>query len=166
MARMNVALRPDGKINTPPWATYFPIIYKPVNTTQTLTLSMFDIDTTDILRCRLSTNNTITNVNGFNECGSICGPSLPSAMLFSTNYTLVFTLTQTMFYAIALQIEDYWNSTSITPMSSVPIQLLIYGISSSATCSTKPTITDSRPNLGLIHFLFIEVYTDIPLFSL
>ena len=45
-------------------------------------------------------------------------------------------LPSTTYYAVALQIEDYYDSTSTTPMSSVPIQFLFFGRSAPSGCST------------------------------
>ncbi|CAF4996724.1 unnamed protein product [Rotaria sp. Silwood1] len=59
-------------------------------------------------------------------------------------------LNKTDYYAVALQIEDYYTSTSPTPMSSVPIQFLFYGTIAPLGCSTPPSIIGVRPNLACI----------------
>ncbi|CAF1138796.1 unnamed protein product [Rotaria sp. Silwood1] len=86
---------------------------------------MSDADSTDALRCRCSTNNVgeNLNINGYNECGSICATNLPT---------------------------DYYTSTSPISMSSVSIQLLFYGRSSSDHCLTPPIIISVRSNLAYI----------------
>lgn len=79
---------------------------------------MSDFDGTDILKCRWSTSST-TNYNGYNECDGVCN-GVPGAVLFPNNCTLVCNLTVDAYYAAAaLQIEDYYNASTTTPMSSV-----------------------------------------------
>ena len=149
-SKIDLSFRPDGKLNTSPITTTLPIIYKQVNVQHVHVVHMADGDTTDTLRCRWST--ATANTNGFNECRSICAPSLPGIpTLIQNNCTLVFTLTTINYYAVALQIEDYYTSSSSTPMSSVPIQFLFYSRPSpGGSCSTAPTIIGMRPNLACI----------------
>ncbi|CAF3629011.1 unnamed protein product [Rotaria sp. Silwood1] len=54
---------------------------------------MSDADSTNALRCRCSTNNVgeNLNINGYNECGSICATNLP------TGFILVVSLTSTIY---------------------------------------------------------------------
>ena len=61
------------------------------------------------------------------ECDGACSGLAGISTLYEDNCTLVFTLPNTRigwYYVVALQIEDYYTSTSPTPMSSVPIQFL------------------------------------------
>ncbi|CAF3379894.1 unnamed protein product [Rotaria socialis] len=110
---------------------------------------MSDFDSSDTVRCRWSIGST-SNINGYDECAAVCS-GVPGAMLYSDNCTLVFTLTQaSMCVAVALQIEDFYTTTSPTPMSSVPIQFLFYGYIASSGCSTPPAIIGSRPNRACI----------------
>jgi hypothetical protein len=147
--QINLAIRPDGIINTSPVTSTLPVIYRTVNVQHVHVIQMSDADTTDTLKCRWSTLNPVTNFNTYDECGSVCSPSLPTFALYPTNCTLVFTITSAGgYYAVALQIEDFFTSTSPTPMSSVPIQFLFYGINPPGGCSTAPTIIGVRPNLG------------------
>ncbi len=149
--QINLTLRPDGLINTSPVTSTLPVIYRTVNVQHVHVIQMSDADTTDTLRCRWSTNNSPVNYNTYDECGSVCSPTLPTFTLYPDNCTLVFTINVTAgYYAVALQIEDFFTSTSPTPMSSVPIQFLFYGITAPGGCSTAPSIIGVRPNLGLI----------------
>jgi hypothetical protein len=151
--RIELTIRPDGKLNTSPVTSTLPVIYRQVGIQHVHIIQMADTNSTDTLRYRWSTNNLAGNLNtnGYDECGSACAPSLPTGYrLFSDNYTLVFTLITTTYYAVALQIEDYYTSSSPTPMSSVPIQFLFYGRPApGGSCSTPPTIIGVRLNLGI-----------------
>ena len=152
--KINLAIRPDGQLNTSPTSVTLPVIYKQISIQHVHVVQMADADATDTLKCRWSTSSG--NTNGYNECGSVCSPSLPTGYtLYTNNCTLVFILTTANYYAVALQIEDYYTSSSSTPMSSVPIQFLFYGRSSPGGCSTPPSIIGNRPNLGLS---FLRLY--------
>ena len=151
--KIDLTIRPDGKLNTSPVTSTLPIIYKQVGIQHVHIVQMADADATDTLKCRWSTASS--NNNGYNECRSVCAPSLPpTPTLIPENCTLVFTLTAANYYAVALQIEDFYTSSSSTPMSSVPIQFLFYGRPSpGGSCSTAPSIIGVRPNLGQLFFL-------------
>lgn len=72
-------------------------------------------------------------------------------VLIGSNCTLVFTLASSQvgqYFAVALQIEDFYASSSTTPMSSVPIQFLFYAVAAPGSCSVRPTIIGVRPNRG------------------
>ena len=146
--KIDLTVRADGKLNTSPVTSTLPIIYKQVSVQHVHIVQMADADATDTLKCRWSTASG--NTNSFDECRSVCAPSLPpTPTLIRDNCTLVFTLTTTNYYAVALQIEDFYTSSSTTPMSSVPIQFLFYGRPSpGGSCSTAPSIIGVRPNLG------------------
>jgi hypothetical protein len=149
---INLTVRPDGIINTSPVTSTLPVIYQTINVQHVHVIQMSDADATDTLRCRWATTNTSAWI-GYNECGSICSPTLPTFALYPNNCTIVFTLNVTGgYYAVAIQIEDFFNSTTTVAMSSVPIQFLFYGITPPAGCSTAPSIIGVRPNLGLILF--------------
>jgi hypothetical protein len=150
--KIDLTVRPDGILNTSPVTSTLPVIYRVVNVQHVHVVQMSDADSTDTLRCRWSTDNSPTNTNNWDECGSVCSPTLPSFSLYGNNCTLVYTITTLNYYAVALQIEDFYTSSSSTPMSSVPIQFLFYGITAPSNCSTPPSIIGVRPNLGLILF--------------
>lgn len=148
--KIQLSVRPDGNINTSPVTSTLPVITRVINVQHVHVVQMADADSTDTLRCRWSTSSSTGNTNNnWDECGSVCAPTLPSFTLFPDNCTLVFTINITNYYAVALQIEDFYTSTSPTPMSSVPIQFLFYGITAPGGCSTAPVITGVRPNLGM-----------------
>ncbi|CAF4998328.1 unnamed protein product, partial [Rotaria magnacalcarata] len=77
-------------------------------------------------------------------CSGILG-----AVLYTNNCTIVFTLTVNAYYAaVTVQIEDYYSSSSTTPMSSVPLEFLFYGYITPVDCSAQPSIIGVRPNRG------------------
>lgn len=159
--RIDLTVRPDGILNTSPVTSTLPVIYRTINVQHVHVIQMADADSTDILRCRWSTNLTIANPNNYDECGSACAPTLPSYNLIAENCTLVFTITVTDYYAVALQIEDFYSASSTTPMSSVPIQFLFFGTTPPGGCSAPPTIIGVRPNLGLIYISnIIAIFTE------
>ncbi len=151
VCRMNLALRPDGYINTSPVTNTLPVVFVPVNTQTVHVVQMSDNDGTDILQCRWSNSDAATNYNRNDECGGVCSGLPNTTVLFSSNCTLVFTLPiADLYYACALQIEDYFNSSSTSPMSSVPIQFLFYGYNTSGSaCATRPSVIGDRPNRGM-----------------
>ena len=162
ISKIDLTVRPDGLLNTSPVTITLPILYRQIYVQHVHIVQMGDADTTDTLRCRWATSSN--NTNGYDECGSICAPSLPTGYtLFPDNCTLIFTLNATLYYAVALQIEDFYSSASSTPMSSVPIQFLFYGISAPANCSTPPTIIGARPNLGSTPSLYLFLFILFPL---
>ena len=66
------------------------------------------------------------------------------------------------YYAVTLMVEDFADSSSYTPFSSVPIQFLIH-IVSSTSCSLKPTISsvlsDCTPIEVGVQFAFLLTIT-------
>ncbi len=129
---------------------------------------MADADSTDILVCRWATagpssgspatasavlNNTVQHID---ECGSagVCQSptqAIPGSVLIGSNCTLVFNLSSAQtgqYFAVALQIEDFYNSAATTPMSSVPVQFLFYAVAAPSNCSVRPAIIGARPNRG------------------
>ena len=113
--KIQLTVRPDGLINTSPVTSTLPVLYRTINTQHVHIVQMADADPTDTLRCRWATNFTITNSNGYDECASVCSPSLPLFTLFPDNCTLVYTITALNYYAVALQIEDFYTSLNNNP---------------------------------------------------
>ncbi|CAF1637226.1 unnamed protein product, partial [Adineta ricciae] len=148
--RLDLGLRPDGYINSSPVTNTLPVIFYPINTPIVHIVQMADNDGTDILKCRWSDSNQTYNYNTIDECKGVCY-GLPAGYgLTGSNCTLTFTLPQDgIYYAIALQIEDYYDKLSPSPMSSVPIQFLLFGYIPSSNC-TRPSIIGVRPNRACI----------------
>ena len=78
-----------------------------------------DVDDDDI-RCRWSNSSL--------ECGDVCFPrTIPASTTLSRDCILTITgISLTGWYCAAIQVEDFINTTSLIPMSSVPVQFLIY----------------------------------------
>jgi hypothetical protein len=149
---ISTIVRPDGLINSSPVVATLPVIYKAVNIIHVHVVPMFDIDAGDILKCRWSIRTT-SNINSYNECGGVCS-GIPHAILSRNNCTLTFKLTHVnKFYAVALQIEDYYSVSSSTPMSSVPIQFLFYSYHPPSGCNIPPAIISTYSNGACIRIL-------------
>ncbi|CAF1122378.1 unnamed protein product [Adineta steineri] len=151
--RLNLATRPDGYINSSPVTTTLPVVFYPRNVRVTHVVQMADNDATDTLICRWSTSASGTNYNRADECGGVCMGLPPiTTILTGINCTLSFTLpTANLYYGCALQIEDYFSSSSPNPMSSVPIQFLFYAYNiASGACANAPAIIGVRPNRACI----------------
>ncbi|CAF3953076.1 unnamed protein product [Adineta steineri] len=167
VCQINTNIRPDGYINTSPVAVSLPIIYKQINIQQVHVVQMSDNDGTDILRCRWASSSG--NINNYDECDGVCNGVPNVYNLISENCTIVFMLQNPGQYAAAaLQIEDFYSSTSTTPMSSVPIQFLFYGYPApTASCTTPPAIIGNLPNRACIgtpigsnvtQYIIVQVY--------
>ncbi|CAF4039642.1 unnamed protein product [Rotaria magnacalcarata] len=130
-----------------------------------------DWDRTADARCRWVSS---TGAAG-DECDDICN-NLPSAVLslslifttvnrfslFDSECTITWTAVRrpvdgaltTGTYLVAIMVEDFVNTASMTPMSPVPLQMLIYTYQpASGSCSTKPEVTGDRPNRVCIGIL-------------
>ncbi|CAF1109733.1 unnamed protein product [Adineta ricciae] len=133
---LDLTTQEDGFINSAPVATAISPIYVPTNTINVITIPATDADD-DNLRCRWASNTSL-----FDECGDICGIA-SGCTLYEENCTLVFNSTGKQtgnYYAVALMVEDFYNDTNSTSLSSVSIQFLIH-IVAKPTCYSKPTIS-------------------------
>ncbi|CAF2778603.1 unnamed protein product [Rotaria sp. Silwood2] len=134
--RINVNRRSDnGLYNNAPVATMMSPILIPVNQLTIINVPVADADG-DIIHCRWSTTS-----NGVDECGGVCPPSsLPSNMTIYPNCTiLIIDQTVGNWFAVALMVEDFIDSTSIIPLSSIPVQFLVQIVNQSS-CPNPPTI--------------------------
>ncbi|CAF1566811.1 unnamed protein product [Didymodactylos carnosus] len=114
---INLVVRPDGIINTAPSATI-----------------ISHADGLSIL------------AHMMNAGRDVCHAVPSTALLIQDICTLIFNSTGTTvgsYYAVALQLEDFWNSTTIsTAMSSIPIQFLVKIFSPPSNgCTLTPTLT-------------------------
>ncbi|CAF4030879.1 unnamed protein product [Adineta steineri] len=122
----------NGLYNNAPVATVMSPINIPINQKTVINVPVADADG-DITRCRWSTT--------FTECGDVCPPgSLPPSTVIYPNCTIVITGQHIDdWFAVTIMVEDFINSTSITPLSSVPVQFLVHVVAA-ASCTTPPEI--------------------------
>ncbi|CAF3207205.1 unnamed protein product, partial [Rotaria sp. Silwood2] len=112
-----------------------------------------DWDYDQIVRCRWSYQYSL------DECGSTCF-DLPNAQLNPVDCAITWKpvlrsediangLTEST-YVVAITAEDFVNASSITPLSSVPHQILVHvSYKPVNACSTKPTVSGfPRRNLA------------------
>ncbi|CAF2052759.1 unnamed protein product [Rotaria magnacalcarata] len=130
---IDLRIRPDnGLINTPPVATCVSYISVPVNVQQTIQIPVLDADN-DVVRCRFA--------SGTSECANACPPtSLPTGTTRSSSCMLTITgPTAGNYYLVVAQLEDFITNASTNPMSSVPIQFLVY-VYAPTNCTIKPLL--------------------------
>ncbi|XP_053392818.1 uncharacterized protein LOC123564214 isoform X2 [Mercenaria mercenaria] len=125
-----------GTINTSPTADIPPIIRLQHGCNNTIKIEVHDSDN-DFVRCRwaLETND---------ECGDVCD-GLPNSNLnadCTISYESVYSLG---WYAVAIQVEDYINATSETPLSSIPVQFLVNVYKSNASCAKSTEFVAPTP---------------------
>ncbi|CAF4615842.1 unnamed protein product, partial [Rotaria sp. Silwood2] len=108
-------------------------------TTTNAATTIINITTTETPETPKSTSSFPIR-QAIDECADICYPnSVPSGTTLS-NCTITFTGTKAgVWYAVAIQVEDFIDTSSTTPMSSVPVQFLIY-VQSQPACSLEPLI--------------------------
>ena len=96
---IDLRVRDDGIVNTPPVANVLSPQYVIVNTTNLIDIPVTDVNVGDDVRCRWAVNGTI------DECSGICYPgALPNDTILS-NCTVSFTsLVPGVWYSIALQV--------------------------------------------------------------
>ncbi|CAF1039474.1 unnamed protein product [Adineta steineri] len=130
-----IAIQPrsdNGLYNTAPVATVMSPINIPNNQTSVISVPVGDADG-DTTKCRWA--------NGSNECGGVCPPSsLPPNTSIYPNCTIVITGQNIGdWFAVALVVEDFINSSSTFPLSSVPVQFLVQVVTP-PSCSIPPDI--------------------------
>lgn len=154
---IDLTVRSDGFINTPPVATIISRMYfifhffklslfdslaikVPVNSLTNIQIPVIDADN-DYLRCRWA-----ESTSNLDECGDVC-QTAPGSTLDGDNCILTFNSTGKNvgdYFAVTLMVEDFYNSTTETAYSRVPIQFLICIVNSTA-CTSKPTISSNLP---------------------
>jgi len=95
----------------------------------------------DFVRCRFS-----ESLKG--ECGGVCFTGAVPASINSYSCGLTFDANKASvgYYALSVTLEDFMKNSSTSPMSSVPIQLLIQVVTVSSSCVTSPTVIGDRPS--------------------
>lgn len=105
--------------------------------TSEIDIPVTDADVGDDVRCRFA--------SGSDECNSVCGNHISFLTLNESSCS--FTISNlnsvpTGNYAMALQIEDFINSSSTVPLSSVPLQFVINVDSANPITFISPTPSD------------------------
>ncbi|UJR24846.1 hypothetical protein I4U23_006215 [Adineta vaga] len=153
-------------INSSPVTGSLPIIRVIENRTAIIQIPAADWDVTNTLRCRWATSPGAAG----NECDDICN-NLIDANLSSTECTLTWyavrrpiDITRSFLsstYVAAIMVEDFIDSTSTVPLSSVPLQMLIFTyIPTPGACYSTPLITGDRPNRACIGVPINVTYTE------
>ncbi|CAF4769119.1 unnamed protein product, partial [Rotaria socialis] len=117
------------------------VVTPSTTTTATFSTAMTtDATTTQETIGTLRSTSSFPTRQAIDECSDICYPgNLPNDTTLS-NCTVTFTgPTVGVWYAIAIQVEDFLDSISMTPMSSIPVQILIY-VQPDPKCSSAPLI--------------------------
>ncbi|CAF0967970.1 unnamed protein product [Rotaria sp. Silwood1] len=113
---------------------------------------MSDDDVNDVIKCRWDKSaGTINGLRG-DECAGACStytlPSTVQLRTFTNRCQLNVTLPSIGQYIVALQIEDFLSTSSMTALSSVPLQFVFYGFNrynTPTTCMKPPSITNMSP---------------------
>jgi hypothetical protein len=111
---IDLQMRPDGIINTPPLASVLSPQYAIVNETTLIPILVSDVNAGDDIRCRWSLQSTTPLID---ECGGACYPSsMPNGTILS-NCTLIFQgPIAGIWYAAAIQVTNYTISLKIIPL--------------------------------------------------
>uniref|UniRef100_K1PWB0 Fibropellin-1 n=1 Tax=Magallana gigas TaxID=29159 RepID=K1PWB0_MAGGI len=89
----------------------------------------------DVVRCRFA--------SGSDECASVCSDH--SSYMTLENTKCRFSINAALSsgnYAVALQIEDFTDSSSTVPLSSVPLQFIFTVGGSSSSCSHQVLLSE------------------------
>ncbi|KAJ8022217.1 Integrin beta-like protein A [Holothuria leucospilota] len=128
-SRVDLTPRADnGLINSSPTTSNMPIVRIQQNCPTTLIIPVADADG-DVVRCRYA-------VSSGDECGTICGQL--DATLDEVTCTLEWTPTETGLFGVAIQIEDFVDASSTTPLSGIPLQFLFEVFEGNGTCGEAP----------------------------
>ncbi|KAL4237630.1 hypothetical protein ACF0H5_002344 [Mactra antiquata] len=136
--------------NNSPVTSSLPVYSIPQGCRSSLTIPVHDVDD-DVTKCRWAT---------VEECGEACNTTtsgLPGATLNPISCTLTIDATVTngygigSYYLVAMTIEDFPTSTitldgvvvqPTTPLSSVPLQFLLFIDNTASSCNDKPKFID------------------------
>ncbi|XP_063402647.1 uncharacterized protein LOC134686779 [Mytilus trossulus] len=135
MATANLTVRSDtGLINSPPIFAMQPVIRLKQSCSYSIKIPVIDEDG-DFVKCRWATNSS-----GVIECGQACS-GLSNSILDEENCTVTYNaMGAPGWYVVALQIEDFATRQYTNPLSSLPLQFMVYIYSFSTSCDSKPVI--------------------------
>lgn len=112
-----------GLINSSPVTSMIPYVILSVACTnnRSIEIPVTDADS-DVIRCRCNYNTCLGNL-----------------FVDADNCIIYFNPTSVGYYAVEIQIEDFMNTASVTPLSSVPLVFLVNVISGSSRCCQTGT---------------------------
>ncbi|KAK3580488.1 hypothetical protein CHS0354_001089 [Potamilus streckersoni] len=117
------------RANSSPRADMFPLVRLAYGCNHTIVIPVHDADG-DNVRCRWA--------NGSTECAGVCR-AFPNSILNEDQCTITYSATDKIgYYAVAIQVEDFRSIGRTPPLSSVPIQFLVYIYKSSLPCNRVP----------------------------
>ena len=137
---INTYKRSNGKYNHAPIVTMLPIMRLRLSLSYQVKINVADNDF-DRYVCIWS--------NSTQECGEICRSALTlptGTFLNETSCVLHITPDIVGYYALAVTVLDYENTTSTTALSRVPIQFILRVWSTTTTCSTPPVYIGDAPD--------------------
>ncbi|XP_060589867.1 integrin beta-like protein B [Ruditapes philippinarum] len=136
-ARANLKTRSDiGRINSSPTAEISPIVRLQRGCNHSIIIPVSDPDN-DIVKCRWAKNSKT-------ECGSVC-ESPPNASMNFDTCTITYEAKQTGWFAVPIQVEDFADVNSTTPLSSIPVQFLFNVYNGSSSCEKTTMFVDPTP---------------------
>ena len=135
----NCATGSNWKCATNPSCPQVSTTTRTTRTTTSATTTLSPATTTETLGTFPSTSS-FPSRQAVDECAGICFPKGTPNTTILSSCTLSFTgLIPNTWYAVAVQVEDFFSVNSTTAMSSVPVQFLIYVLPIPA-CPTGPTV--------------------------
>ena len=75
-------------------------------------------------------------------------PNVSFSSLLQTSCQLTYTAGDTGYYGVAIQIEDFLTQSDTEPMSSVPLQFLIFSNDTGSGCTAIPTFSSETISDG------------------
>ena len=131
---LNHTLSVGRRMNSSPVTKMAPVIRLQHGCNHTIVVPVEDADGDDV-RCRWAESEP------WRMCGSLqCFPSqFGQPRMHVRRTALMGTLG---YYAVSLQIEDFYTTLDTVAMSSVPLQFLVLVYQSEETCYNKPDFDD------------------------
>ncbi|KAL3881713.1 hypothetical protein ACJMK2_028114 [Sinanodonta woodiana] len=152
--KANLAPRTDtGRVNSAPQVDISPTVRLIHGCHHTIWIPVSDPDG-DEVRCRWANSM-------LNECASICN-AFTGAVLNETSCTVTFDAIGSIgYYGVAIQVEDF-TPGSTTPLSSVPIQFLVYVYNITSGCNSIPEfLPPTRPDRDTVIVNQNGTFTDV-----
>ncbi|CAC5424639.1 unnamed protein product [Mytilus coruscus] len=155
----NITPRNDtGKINSSPVSAMQPIVRFIYGCSYSLRIQVAD-DDGDTVRCRWAKNTPD------DECSDVCN-TFSGSNLDEAACVLQYNATGlTGWYAVALQLEDYFSPTDTIPLSSVPLQFLIEVTHSAEPCTSRPVFPPNIITDGSVHHILANNVFNVSIYA-